>query len=252
MAPFPLLFTGNYDFEGIVQLNNCSGSLIRLRDAADTDHALVLTNGHCRSNGFPAPGSHIYHEPSSRTFSLMDSRADEAGTLHATQLVYATMTGTDISIYKVRETYAEILSRFHVRPFLLADARAAAGTEIEIISGYWSRGFSCAIEAFVYQLKEDRYTMNDSIRYTRPGCVVYGGTSGSPVIAKNTRTVIGINNTGNESGYRCTMNNPCEIDETGRVTYQKDFSYGQQTYWIYSCLNAAGEIDLSVNGCMLP
>jgi hypothetical protein len=48
------------------------------------------------------------------------------------------------------------------------------------------------------------------------------------------------------------MNNPCEIDEKGNVTATRGFSYGQQTYWVYSCLNQYNELDLSVAGCLLP
>ncbi len=39
-------FTAQYDFEGIVALSNCSGSLIRLENSKDSDKAMVLTNGH--------------------------------------------------------------------------------------------------------------------------------------------------------------------------------------------------------------
>src|SRR5689334_19346351 len=43
----PASFTANYDFEGIVGLSDCSGSLVQLENAADTDRGMILTNGHC-------------------------------------------------------------------------------------------------------------------------------------------------------------------------------------------------------------
>jgi V8-like Glu-specific endopeptidase len=122
---------------------------------------------------------------------------------------------------------------------------------MEVISGYWMRGYSCNIETFVPKLEEDGWVCEDSIRYSRPGCETIGGTSGSPVIRAGTRTVIGVNNTGNEDGEKCTMNNPCEIDKDGKIVFQKGYSYGQQTYWVYSCLNQYNEIDLKVPGCQL-
>ena len=61
-----------------------------------------------------------------------------------------------------------------------------------------------------------------------------------------------VNNTGNESGEECTRDNPCEVDEEGTTTYVKGYSYAQQTYWLYTCLNEKREIDTSVNGCELP
>lgn len=251
MISLPTHMLADFDFEGIVQLSNCSGSLIRLENAEDSDQALVLTNGHCMEEGFPNPGRHVYRETSRRRFTLMNSSGGTAGRLNANMILFGTMTGTDMAIYRVNETYAQILSRFNVRPLILSSQRPALNTPIEVISGYWSRGFRCSIETFVYQLVEGGYTMNDSIRYTRPGCEVFGGTSGSPIIETSTRQVVGVNNTGNESGRRCTMNNPCEIDETGKVEFVKGYSYGQQTYRVYSCLNAAREIDLTVAGCML-
>lgn len=251
MMSLPAHMLADFDFEGIVQLSNCSGSLIRLENSLDTDQALVLTNGHCLEAGFPNPGHHVYREASRRRFTLMNSSGGTAGRLNANTILFATMTGTDMALYRVNETYADIRTRMNVRPLTLSSRHPSLNTEIEVISGYWSRGFRCSIEAFIFQLMEGGYTMNDSVRYTRPGCEVFGGTSGSPIVDKNTREVIGINNTGNESGRRCTMNNPCEIDETGKVDFVKGYSYGQQTYRIYSCLNGQRELDLGVPGCTL-
>lgn len=251
-APLSKNFTQDFNFEGIVSLSNCSGSLVRFETSKDTDQAMVLTNGHCREFGFPSPGEHIYQESSSRRFGLMNAAGDTVGRLTATMIIYSTMTGTDMTLYKLRETYAQILQSYQVRPLTLQSTKPTIGTQIEVISGYWNRGYRCSIEAFVHELREDVYSMTDSIRYSRPGCEVIGGTSGSPIIAKGTRTVIGVNNTGNESGWRCTMNNPCEVDEKGGITAVAGYTYGQETYWLYSCLNAQNEIDLSVPGCKLP
>ena len=79
-----------------------------------------------------------------------------------------------------------------------------------------------------------------------------GGTSGSPIIHAETYEVIGINNTGNENGGKCTLNNPCEVDEQGNITVTKGASYGQQLFQIYTCLNDQGQFDLTVEGCKLP
>lgn len=248
----PPTFTTDYDFEGIVALNNCSGSLIQLEGMNDENQALVMTNGHCFENGFIPPGQIKYKIPSSRRLTLLKSDASNAGQVFAIELVYATMTKTDLAIYKVRETYAAIKARFGVSPLRLDSARPVVGDQMQVISGYWKRGYECQIEAFPYQLKEGRWTWDDSIRYSRPGCEVIGGTSGSPIVRAGTRTAIGINNTGNEDGRRCTDNNPCEVDESGNISFVQGYSYGQQTYWLYSCVTAANEIDLTKDGCVLP
>lgn len=242
----------DFNFEGIAELSNCSGSLIRFENSLETDAALILTNGHCFEGGMPAAGQFIYHVPSSRSFNLLKQNMDQAGTVTATDVVYATMTTTDVTIYKLDTTYAQIKAQMGVTPLTLASKHPSENDKIAVLSGYWHRGYECGIEKFVNELHEAEWVMNDSMRYSRPGCETIGGTSGSPVVLSGTRTVIGINNTGNDNGEKCTMDNPCEIDEKGNVFFQQGLSYGQQTYQIYSCLNENREIDLSVKGCRLP
>jgi V8-like Glu-specific endopeptidase len=248
----PPTFTADYNFEGIVALSNCSGSIIRFETSKDSDKAMVLTNGHCYENGMPDPGEVILHRRSSRRFQVLSPTAENLGTINATEVIYSTMTRTDMTLYKLDTTYAQILSDYNVRPFTLTSSHPVIGTPIEVVSGYWERGYTCSVEAFAHELDEGGYAMFDSVRYSRPGCEVIGGTSGSPVIAQGTRNVIAINNTGNEDGERCTMNNPCEIDENGKVTYVQGYSYAQETYLIYSCLTDANELDLNKSGCLLP
>ncbi len=247
----PESLTQDYDFEGIVELNNCSGSLVRFETSKDSDLAIVMTNGHCLEFGMPKPGTIITNRPSSRVFRLLDSKGKVAASLGAKEVIYATMTKTDVTFYRLGETYTDIFGKYNIRPFTLAKDQPTRQTNIDIVSGYWHRGYRCSIEEFAYRLKEDRWTFEDSIRYSRPGCETVGGTSGSPIIQTGTRTIVGINNTGNENGDECTMNNPCEIDLKGGVIFKKGWSYGQQTYWIYSCLDADNNLDLSLKGCQL-
>lgn len=248
----PTASSSAYDFEGIVDMGNCSGSLIRFENSLGSDKALILSNGHCLGNGFVPPGQFYVNRPSSRRFTVLNTDSSPAGDVRATTLLYATMTQTDISLYQLSESYDQILARLRVRPLTLASTPPPVGQAIEVISGYWQRGYACAIEAIVPNLHEENWVFTQSIRYTRPGCEIIGGTSGSPVIARGTRTVIAVNNTMNEDGERCTRNNPCEVDDKGNVSFQRGFGYGQETFWIYSCLNASRELDLNQAGCLLP
>jgi V8-like Glu-specific endopeptidase len=241
----------SYHFDGIVALSNCSGSLIRFEKSQAGDQAMILTNGHCYDRGMPRPNTFAYHVPSDNTFGLFDDQAQGKGTLHATEAIYSTMTGTDITIYKLKETYQQIETTFNAHPLLLSSKHPVAATPIEIISGYWRRGYSCKIDNFVNTLKEATWTFQDSLRYSRPGCEIIGGTSGSPVLEAGTRNVIGINNTINENGGRCTMDNPCEVDKNGNVTATQGVGYGQETYQIYTCVNSANQFDLATPGCAL-
>lgn len=249
-APTAVSGSSDYDFNGIVGLSNCSGSIVRFDDSQDEDVAMILTNGHCVR--MIDPGVVLTDVSSSRTFDVLGEGARKLGEIHATKLLYATMTKTDMGLYQLRETYRQIKADFLVDPLTLSRAYAGIGSNVDVISGYWKRGYSCEVDAFVYSLKEGNWLFQDSVRYSRPGCDMVGGTSGSPVIASGTRVVVAVNNTGNENGQKCKVNNPCEIDQQGNIHYEQGLGYAQQTSWVYSCRNGQGRLDLTVDGCQLP
>ncbi|MFI1398395.1 serine protease [Streptomyces sp. NPDC020681] len=239
------------DFAGTVALSNCSGSVVRPPAAEADDPALVLSNGHCIESGFPAAGEVIVDQPSTRSFSLLNSAGSRVATLRASKIAYATMTDTDVSLYQLTRTYAQIESSYGIKALELNAAHPVQGTAIKVVSGYWKRIYSCNIDGFAYRLKEGQWTWKDSVRYTS-SCNTIGGTSGSPVIDNATGKVVAVNNTGNEDGQRCTDNNPCEVDENGNVTVRHGINYGQQTYGIVPCLGLDNKIDLGRAGCTLP
>lgn len=241
------------NYEGIVALSNCSGALVRYESSRDDDQGLILTNGHCNETGFIDPNTFLLNEESDRQFAILDPKTGRSlGKVKADKLLYATMTKTDITLYRLKETYRDIAAKFHVRPLTLSSQQAPIGQKIEIISGYWRRGYACEVEYLVDTLKEDRWTMRNSLRYTRPGCQTIHGTSGSPILAAGSDRIIGINNTGNDDGERCTMNNPCEVDGDGKIKAERGVSYGQQIALIYSCLDSEIRIDLKLAKCRLP
>ncbi|ANH93168.1 MULTISPECIES: serine protease [unclassified Streptomyces] len=239
------------DFAGTVALSNCSGSVIRFPASADSDPALVLSNGHCLETGFPSPGQVIVNQSSSRSFGLLNSAGSQVATLRANKVVYSTMTDTDVTIYQLTRTYAQIRSSYGISALTVSDTHPVAGTAIKVVSGYWKRTYSCNIDGFVYRLKEGGWTWKDSVRYTS-SCNTIGGTSGSPVIDTATGKVVAVNNTGNEDGERCTENNPCEVDENGNVTVREGINYAEETYQIPACFKAGNQLDLNRSGCVLP
>ncbi|MEW2076095.1 serine protease [Streptomyces sp. NPDC012403] len=242
---------GAVNFAGTVSLSNCSGSVVRMPGSADDDPALVLTNGHCLESGFPAPGQVLVDRASSRTFGLLNSAGSKVATLRADRLVYATMTDTDAAIYRLGTTYAQIKSAYGIDALKLSGTRPTAGTAISVVSGYWKRIYTCSIDGFAYRMKEGDWTWKDSVRYTS-ACDTIGGTSGSPVVDGATGQVVAVNNTGNTDGERCTVNNPCEVDENGRVTVRQGINYAQQTYLFPACFGVDNKLDLSASGCAVP
>ncbi|GIF43054.1 S1 family peptidase [Actinoplanes xinjiangensis] len=233
-----------------IALNNCSASLVRFPTSVGTDSAMMLTNGHCYEGGFIAAGRVIQNVSSTRTGTLLNSSGGSVARVRANRVIYATMTGNDVALYRLNTTFAALSSSYGAVPLTISAAHPAAGTSIGIPSGYWKRVWNCSIDGFVTTLREDTWTWKDSVRYNA-GCDTIGGTSGSPIVSTATGELIGINNTGNESGGRCTLNNPCEVSASGVVTVLQGRSYGQQTYWFTTCLSATRTIDLTVSGCLL-
>ncbi len=238
-------------FAGTVALSNCSGSVVRVPASQPGDPALVMSNGHCLETGFPGAGEVVVDQPSSRTFTLLNATGGNLGKVRASKIAYGTMTDTDVSLYQLTSTYRDIESRYGIKALELSAARPERGRAITIASGYWKKTYSCAIDGFAYRLKEGEWTWKDSLRYTS-ACRTIGGTSGSPVIDDATGKVVAVHNTGNDDGGRCTDNNPCEVDESGRVTVRQGVNYGQQTYTIVPCVGAGNKIDLNRPGCTLP
>ncbi|MFF5777563.1 serine protease [Streptomyces virginiae] len=247
----PVATAAAVDFAGTVALSNCSGSVVRAPGSGPNDLALVLSNGHRLESGFPAAGEVVKDRPSSRSFSLLNSAGSKVGTLRASKVAYATMTDTDISIYQLTRTYAQIQSQYGISALTLDGARPTQGSAIKVVSGYWKRIYGCNVDGFAYRLKEGDWTWKDSVRYTS-ACNTIGGTSGSPVVDTATGKVVAVNNTGNEDGARCTVNNPCEVDQNGNVTVRQGINYAQQTYIVVPCIAPGNKIDLNRPGCTLP
>ncbi|WP_035805077.1 S1 family peptidase [Kitasatospora mediocidica] len=239
------------NFAGTVALSDCSGSVVRMPNSVSTDPALVLTNGHCLETGMPDPGQVIVNQPSSRSFTLLSASGGRLGTLRASKVVYSTMTDTDVTLYQLNTTYAAIQQRYGISPLTISPDHPVAGDAIKVVSGYWKTTYSCSIDGFVYRLDEGDWTWKDSVRYTST-CNTIGGTSGSPVIDTATGLLVAVNNTGNENGETCTVDNPCEVDQNGNVTVHEGTNYAEETYLLTACFAPGNKLQLTLPGCVLP
>jgi len=233
-----------------IALSNCSASLVRYPSSVSNDRAMMLTNGHCYEGGFLGAGQVLQNRSSSRSGTLLNAGGRSLGTVRADRVLYATMTGTDVTLYRLTSTYATLSSRYGATALTISAAHPAAGASIDIPSSYWKRIWNCKIDAFVGTLREDQWTWHDSIRYDT-NCDTIHGTSGSPIVDASSGQIVGINNTGNDDGEMCTLNNPCEVDANGTTHAYQGQSYGEQTYWFTTCLTSSRTIDLSVSGCLL-
>ncbi|BCJ44747.1 serine protease [Actinoplanes ianthinogenes] len=233
-----------------IKLSNCSAALVRYPTSVSTDRAMMLTNGHCYEGGLIPSGTVLQNRSSSRSGTLLSSSGSSLGTVRADRILYATMTGTDVTLYRLSSTYATLSSRYGATALTISASHPTAGATISIPSSYWKRIWSCKIDSFVGTLREDEWTWHDSIRYNA-GCDTIHGTSGSPIVDATSGQIVGINNTGNDDGEMCTLNNPCEVDANGTTHAYQGQSYGEQTYWFTTCLTSSRTIDLTKSGCLL-
>ncbi|MFJ8314255.1 MULTISPECIES: trypsin-like serine protease [unclassified Streptomyces] len=237
------------DVEGTIDLQDCVGSVVRTPASHPDDPALMLTNGHCVQGQRPAPGAALIDQPASRDVPVADHEGYPRTTAHANRLVYATMTGTDIALYRLDTTYAQLQAK-GAKVFQLASTPVHVGDPLSM--AYPVRRLECTAEAVVPHLREGGYQMDNSIRYAAgSGCNPQHGYSGSPLLARDNTTIVGIHNTHNDDGQQCTDNNPCEVAADGTVTSTKGRNYGQQVNVITACLTKGSKLNLSSQDCTL-
>ncbi|MGE5829806.1 MAG: S1 family peptidase, partial [Micromonosporaceae bacterium] len=187
-----------------IRLSNCSASLVRFPTSVSTDRAMMLTNGHCYEGGFIPAGQFITNQASTRSGTLLNSSGTAVATVRADQVMYATMTGTDVTLYRLNQTIGTIQTNTGISPLTISASHPASGISIFIPSGYHSQIWNCSINGFAATVRESQWTWHDSIRYSMP-CQIIPGTSGSPVVSVSTGEVVGANNTINENGQMCTL-----------------------------------------------
>ncbi|GLY17181.1 hypothetical protein Kisp01_41960 [Kineosporia sp. NBRC 101677] len=239
------------DMEGSATVGDCRGAVVRPRTARPQDKALVLTNGHCVAGSRPAPGKALVDRPAGLDAPVVI--ADAAGypqaSARAERLVYATMTGTDIALYRLDKTYARLTTE-GAKVFDLTTRPLRAGDSFAFLN-QMARP-TCSVEAVVPHLREAGWQQDKSVRYAlADACTSRPGDSGSPLVSLGGGTVLGINNTHNDSGERCTESNPCEVGLDGTVVVREGHSYGQQVHQIAGCLNKSSALDLKRAGCSL-
>jgi V8-like Glu-specific endopeptidase len=238
------------NMEGAAAVGDCRGSVVRAPAARPTDLALALTNGHCVQSSRPAVGKALVNQPANldKPVSIADSAGYPKATARAVRLVYATMTGTDIALYRLDKTYAQLAAQ-GAKVFNLPTTPMRAGDRFFLAHG--SGRPACAVEAVVHT-REAGYQQDNAVRYAlSDACTSKPGYSGSPLLSPDENTVLGVNNTHNDNGEKCTESNPCEVDPSGTITAVQGRSYGQQVHQITGCLDARSQLDLSRSGCTL-
>ncbi|WKN46549.1 trypsin-like serine protease [Nocardioides sp. Arc9.136] len=236
---------------GSIAPSGCAASVVRVAASRGTDRAMVLTNGHC-VDPRPGPGSAVLDRPAHQHVNLLGPDSNPAARATTSRLLYATMTGTDVAVYRLRETYAQ-LRRLGVPAHPLAVSGPAPGDELVMHAGSFQTTYSCVVGAVVPQVREAGWTQRDVVRYrtTRP-CRAQAGLSGAPLIDPRSGQVVAVHNSHVAGGGRpCSEDNPCEVGRDGTITSVRGRGYAQQVTALTPCLVAGSAFDSDAPGCTL-
>lgn len=251
--------------------NVCSGALATFKGRSGSARAYVLSAAHCVDRGrLQIPmrsgaaiaalddGEVLYRADYRQPLTLDTGKSDEPRTcIEADQVVYGTLTGSDIMLLQLTETYEDIERRTGVKPFVVSqDALFTVGLAVRMPSSLWQTDRECLVEGTAEKVKEFKWIWGPvmRLRVDEDTCIAPAGVSGAPAIRKETGEVIGVFGTsGDIAGADCELNNPCEVKPDGSlVRAAKDQNYVHFAHQFYSCLDAARDVDLSTPGCSLP
>ena len=124
--------------------------MVRWAAALDTDPAVVITNGHCVRSPFLGAREVLVDQQQWKRIELLEGDGDVAMTVRGVRLRYASMYRTDLAVYELRETYAD-LAAGGVTPLALAADGPSRGDRIRIPSGYWTEQRACTTTGTVYR-----------------------------------------------------------------------------------------------------
>lgn len=230
---------------GFPAIQGCESSIVKTSASRDEDPALLVTNGHCVPTVDPemtAPerGTSLTDEPVSVPVPFTDDEGYQLTKAKTERLIVATMTGTDLAVYRLDRSFAQ-LAADGVRVLQLAAEPPKVGDKVSLMT-FEPR--SCTIEAVVPTLREDGYEQQNALRMAGdPKCETFPGTSGAALVAADGTTLVGINNTNNREGGKCVADGPCEVAADGSTSVVTDQPYGQQVVGLNDCITAGSTFD---------
>src|SRR5262249_12112574 len=189
----------------------------------------------------PAPGEVLLHVRHHRSFTVeTGNAAAPRACVSADELLYAALSGVDLAIYRLTETYEEVERRTGTGPLTVASgAQLPAGVRVRLPSAVHQRNYACVTDGAVPWLREEHWTAGPVLRLTK-GCDAPHGGSGSPIVREDTNEVVAVFGTAYEAdGTPCAINNPCEIDEKGATSVaDKGRPYAHFVHQLHECFDA--------------
>src|SRR5262245_2039502 len=175
----------------------CSGALVTFKGRGMATRALVLSAGHCVNRGsvqIPLGkgsiamldmGEVLYRAEYRRALTLETGNSDEPRTcVEADQVVYATLTGVDVMLLRLTETYEEIERRAAVKPLMVSeDSAFPPGLAVRMPAALRQIDRACQVEMTIEKVKESRWIWGPLLRLRMDAetCIAPRGASGAPV-----------------------------------------------------------------------
>lgn len=235
---------------------NCTATLIAgAHTPVPTKRALVLTAGHCAGH-FNANTVIVDRAAGSNWTFTPDYFIDTQSSQHhfdVSKILYATMKGVDLAVLQLDATYGE-LAALGIQPMTLYAATPLPTTPIET-AHIPVRDVSDPAEQFMRLSAcyadigrptfegDDPWLWNHAVPNFCKG--IAGGSSGSPVVLKDSAEVIGVINTVVDTDQiGCGENRPCELQGTGSLP-REGAAYYIPIDPIAQALTADSDLDLS-------
>jgi V8-like Glu-specific endopeptidase len=228
----------------------------------DNAPAYAVTNGHCAIlPKFLKATEIITNRPTDIVFKLnyFVNTKSKVKTIPIKKIVYATMKGTDITVFELNTTFKNLV-KAGFTPLDIDTVPPNLGEPVKVI-GIPGSGVQHSLRylhkatcetGVAVDLNEDVYQWKNSVRHR---CSTIGGMSGSPMISQKTNRVIGIVNTGvNDDALEqkeCSWNRPCEVSGNGKKLTLPEENYAQRVDAIPTCFDHKGRFNLNLSSCRL-
>ncbi|NDK97632.1 trypsin [Photorhabdus bodei] len=238
----------------------CTATLIAGSETPDANQqALILSAGHCFDSSLDT-NEVIIDQPVgpgwTYTPNYFIDLINEHQSVDVDRVLYATMKGGDLAVFRLKATYGELANRGILPVTLQKDYEPSAleltSQQIELahipVNGIESdkrylRYSACNITGKASLVYEGIWAWSPAAAVNCAG--VAGGTSGSPVMLKDQSKIIGVlNTTVDRSYWGCGLNRPCEfiIDHSSS---RAGASYYMPIDKIARAFTSDGKLDLS-------
>lgn len=234
----------------------CTATLIAGSETPDANQqALILSAGHCFDSSLDT-NEVIIDQPVgpgwTYTPNYFIDLINEHQPVDIDRVLYATMKGGDLAVFRLKATYGELANRGILPVTLQKDYEPSVNQPIELahipangIAGNkrYLRYSACSITGKTPLVYEGIWAWSPVVSVDCAG--VSGGTSGSPVILKDKPQIIGVLNTTVDQNYTgCGVNRPCELVKDKGFSREGD-SYYIPVDKIARAFTPDGKLDLS-------